>query len=218
MICSHAQNSYQLTLTKPQKSNEKATKVLILACSLYGLNKPNAILEGYTNDFLMSNTFTLEQIEDALKLNLMGKFGKVVKVFGSEVSALFFSEVLIEYQKYLDDVIYEATKNKEIERMQNEKIKAEKQAEIDRENFKNDTIAQFKAKTLIPRFYHWRILIENNLIIEDKQRLETAVEMIKNEIPIANSSIVDFMGINIPKEENILNRAKELYIKIEMEI
>jgi len=70
---------------------------------------------------------------------------------------------------------------------------------------------------LIPRFYHWRILIENNLIIEDKQRLETAVEMIKNEIPIANSSIVDFMGINIPKEENILNRAKELYIKIEME-
>lgn len=114
-------------------------------------------------------------------------------------------------------MVYEAIKNKEIERMQNEKIKAEKQAEIDRENFKNDTIAQFQAKTLIPRFYHWRVLIENNLIVEDKQRLETAVEMIKNEIPIANSSIVDFMGINIPKEENILNRAKELYIKIEME-
>jgi len=206
-----------MELEKTPKTNEKFDKLILLTCNLYNLNLPNAILKGITLDFLQSNRYSYEQMEEAIKMNLSGKFGQIVKIYGLEISALFFSEVLIEYQKYLDVVVAEGLKNREIERMENEKLKAENQNAIDRENFKNDTIAQFKAKTLIPKFYHWKILIDEGLIIEDKERLQTCFEMEYAKVENMDSkAMADFMGLIIPKEENIMNRAKEYYIKIEL--
>jgi len=204
-----------MELQKAPKTNDKFDKLILLTCNLYNLNLPNSILKGITLDFLKDSRYSYEQMQEAIKMNLNGKFGQIIKIYGVEISALFFAEILIEYQKYVDEVVTEGIKNIEIEKMKEENIETEKQNLINRENFKNDTIAQFKAKTLIPRFYHWKILIEAGLIIEDKDRLQTCFEMEQSKLDNQIINPFDIVAV-LPLDENTMNRAKEYYLKIEL--
>jgi len=217
LITSIEAQSLSLSKSKEAINETEFRKFILFATKVYGLSLPDSFADSILFDYIKNNEqgFTLKQIEDALKLNLSGKFGQIVKVFNAELTCIFLSQIFLEYEKYLDNIKLKEFSKKQTEKMKEENIKAEKQNLINRENFKNDTIAQFKAKTLIPRFYHWKILIEAGLIIEDKDRLQTCFEMEQSKIDNQIINPFDIVAV-VPLDENTMNRAKEYYLKIEL--
>ena len=194
----------------PQQFIEIITK----NCLAYGLNLPkdnNLIL---INDFVQSNTFTLFQIDNALKLNLDGKFGKIIKVFNSELTILFISEVLKEYEIYLEDLLKIDSENRrkqaEIQRLFAEKETIEKEREL----FKIKTIEDFKNGKLepFPLWVHFDLLLRESIFVLDELKLKN-YEIICAEKLAQKSKLQDpFATLNF-KETNVQKLAKSEYLK-----
>ena len=194
----------------PQQFIEIITK----NCLAYGLNLPkdnNLIL---INDFVQSNTFTLFQIDNALKLNLDGKFGKIIKVFNSELTILFISEVLNEYKTYLDEVISIDIQDKR-KQAENLRIASENETiQKERELFKIKTIEDFKNGKLepFPLWVHFDLLLRESIFVLDELKLKN-YEIICAEKLAQKSKLQDpFATLNF-KETNVQKLAKAEYLK-----
>lgn len=106
LITSIEAQSLNLSKNKEAVNETEFRKFILFATKVYGLSLPDSFADSILYDYIKNNEqgFTLKQIEDALKLNLSGKFGQIVKVFNAELTCIFLSQIFLEYEKYLDNI------------------------------------------------------------------------------------------------------------------
>jgi hypothetical protein len=213
-ITSTEEQTLKLINHKVEPNDNDFRKLLIYASSLYGLNIPTEIQTSIIKDFILTNEqgLNIKQIEDALKLNLSGKFGQIIKVFNAELTCVFLSQVFLEYEKYIETLKVKETHKLQIDFMKAENDRIENQRKIDKENFTNDVKTQWLNGTLNPEFYHYQTLIDLGFIQENKEVLQTLIDKIKFETE--NSPANNFLDVLLPNDAQIKDLAKKQYIEL----
>lgn len=207
-------NDIELLKSPKGYTTEQFMDVIAKNCIAYGLNLPkenNLIL---INNFIQINTFTLFQIDNALKLNLEGKFGKIIKVFNAELTILFISEVLNEYKIYLDEIIKMDIEDKK-RQLESQRIINEKEtSERERELFKLNTIERFKNGKLepYPLWVHFDLLLREGLFQFDEMKLKY-YEMKVSERIAGQKKLEDPFAKFSIEEKSIEKLAKAEYLK-----
>lgn len=216
MITSTEVQSLNLLKSKEPINHDDFRKFILFATKLYGLALPDSVSDSILYDFLKTNEqgFTLKQIEDALKLNLSGKFGQIIKVFNAELTCVFLSQVFLEYEKYLETLKVKETHKLQIDFMKAENDRIENQRKIDKENFTNDVKTQWLNGTLKPEFYHYQTLIDLGYIKEDLILFNELIEKIQEQNQ--NTSLNNYLDALIPNYAQIKNLAKKQYIEIKL--
>lgn len=207
-------NEIALLKSPREYTPQQFIEVIEKNCLAYGLNLPkdnNLIL---INDFIKSNTFTLFQIDNALKLNLEGKFGKITKVFNAELTILFISEVLNEYKIYLDEIIKMDIEDRKRQADSQRIINEKETSERERELFKLNTIEGFKNGKLepYPLWVHFDLLLREGLFQFDEMKLKY-YEMKVSERIAGQKKLEDPFAKFSIEEKSIEKLAKAEYLK-----
>lgn len=213
LISSIEAQSLNLSKNKTDFSDIKFRQFILKIVMMYGLNTPTESLIAILHEFITEREYTLEQVEDALKLNLRGKFGQIIKVFNSELTPIFLSQVYLEYEKYLELIRLQESHNTQVDYLQKENERIEKQRNVDRENFINDVKNQWINKTLVPQFYHYQTLIDLGFLQANDYEIQRISKELEAEIEAIPNK--DWIGFVVPKDAQIKNKAKQKYIENE---